>query len=162
MLSDKTQIAKYFDLWIGHTKDWGRVVLFEQKIHRSKHGAEAVTDWHTFDQLKAFFNNETVARAVMASRTADEVRANPLAPDCEEARQYQVTLTKDIKLDEKEHTSGMSFQGEIDCKTDKDKELLAALGEHHNSSKFASSSCKDPALEAREKEEKRKKLEAKK
>ena len=162
MLGDKSQTAKYFDLWIGHAKDWGKVTLFEQKMHRSKDGEHAETSWYTLDQLKAYFHNDTVANAVAASRTSEEVRANPLALDCAEARQYRVTLTKHVKLEEKEHLTGMSFQGEIGNEGDKDKEVLKMLGDHYNSSTFSSSTCKDPALEAKEKEERRKALEAKK
>ena len=132
-------------------------------MKRQLHGKEIVTDWFTHDQLVAFYHNETVARDVEASRTSEEVRANPLAPECQEARRYKVTISMGYSKEENEKTHGFSLQGQIDKESEKAKEALDAIGEYFDSSKNSgASSLKDPAQVEKEKEEQQKALEAKK
>ena len=131
--------------------------MFEQKIKRQVSGQETITDWFTLDQLCQFYTSPEVGKAVAESRTEEETKSNPNAPNCKKAKLYKVTLQKFYARNEKESTQGMSFQGDLDKTTDKEKEGLQTLGDYVDGDDFGDgSSLKDASVAAGEKEQKRK------
>ena len=56
----KAESARYFDLWLGCDKNWGKVTLFEQKSKRQVSGQETITDRFT---LTSSASSTTVRRS---------------------------------------------------------------------------------------------------
>jgi hypothetical protein len=115
MAKNPLQKNRYFDLWVGHDQDWGKVMLWERTFTSTSTKQGLTERWLTYAQVVEAYRSEVVAKAICGAKVLGESkRRHPEAPDVDEAVQYLCAVAAD-KVQERTnvHEQGASFQGEL-------------------------------------------------
>ena len=117
MQKDPLKHGHYFDLWLAHGENWGKVVVFEKSYLKTSTNSRTKECWVTEDQLLDYLKNAQVVSAILASKSeaAKTKRPHPDAPNEPAATQYFCCVEESVmRGQEYGQEQGVAFSAQLD------------------------------------------------
>ena len=112
LLKDPGQKMHYFDLWVGHSEDWAKVVAFERRLKRDSQQKNMRWAWLTEEQLVDVMKSETVAHKIMERKTEPDFKKKH--PDADVWMYYCMVADEQNQMEESLREKGVSLTANID------------------------------------------------